>query len=219
MTDTPPKNTLQIPTPKWIQSTDLVPYEHALAFMDKTVQGLKDGTGENTVWLLSHPPLYTAGTNANPADLLTDVFPVYTSKRGGQYTYHGPGQRVGYLMLNLREHAIRDFVPMLEKWVIDTLAEIGIHGEIRDGRVGVWTEKNGAEVKIASIGLRVSRGYTSHGIAINNTPDLSHFEGIVPCGLSNFGVTSIADMGITISESELDNIMMTTFHKIFVDGS
>ena len=218
MNKTASKNALKIPAPKWIQSTDLVDYNDALAFMDNTVQGLKDGTGENTVWLLSHPPLYTAGTNANPADLLTDAFPVYTSKRGGQYTYHGPGQRVGYLMLNLREHAIREFVPLLERWVMDILAEIGIDSETHCGRVGVWTKKNGAEVKIASIGLRVSRGYTSHGIAINNTPDLSHFQGIVPCGLSNFGVTSIADMGITISESELDAIMVRTFNTIFVDG-
>ena len=209
--------TIKIPAPKWIQSTDLIDYDDALSLMNNTVTELRNGMGENTMWLLSHPPLYTAGTNANPVDLLTDKFPVYTSKRGGQYTYHGPGQRIAYAMLNLREHKIRDFVPLLEKWVIDTLAEIGITGEIRDSRVGVWTVKDGREVKIAAIGLRISRGYTSHGISINNNPDLSHFEGIVPCGLSNFGVTSIADMGIDISDAELDAIMMRTFNKIFVD--
>lgn len=211
-------DTITIPEPQWKQSTELVSYEKAMAFMDTTVAGLKDGTAHNTVWFLSHPPLYTAGTNANPADLLTDSMPVYPCKRGGQYTYHGPGQRIGYIMLNLRGHAIRAFVPLLEQWIINTLAQVGIAGEIRNNRRGVWTVKNGLEVKIASIGLRISRGYTSHGIAINNNPDLSHFQGIVPCGITQFGVTSIADMGIAIHDNDLDAIMKQQFKNIFVNA-
>lgn len=211
-----PQNTLKITPPQWIQSAELVDYDDALTFMEKTVAGLQDGTADNTVWLLSHPPLYTAGTNANPADLLTDAFPVYTSKRGGQYTYHGPGQRIAYVMLNLRGQAVRTFVPLLEQWVMDVLAELGIACQTHCGRVGVWTVKDGKQVKIASIGLRISRGYTSHGIAINNTPDLSHFGGIVPCGLADYGVTSIADMGVDISDDALDDLMQQHFKRIFV---
>ncbi len=204
-------------------SPGLIAYPDAVAFMEARVRAIAAGEADELVWLLEHPALYTAGTSAKPADLIApDRFPVFASGRGGEYTYHGPGQRVGYVMLNIKARGgdVRAFVAQLEAWVIAALAEFGVQGCIRPGRVGVWVETSCGkpdftESKIAALGLRVSRGVSFHGIALNVAPDLSHFSGIVPCGLTGFGVTSLADLGIRPEPGAVDAALRVAFQSRF----
>jgi lipoyl(octanoyl) transferase len=195
-----------------------IEYEEALAFMDSRVQGISDGLEDECVWLLEHPSLYTAGTSAKESDLLNARFPVYTAGRGGQYTYHGPGQRIAYVMMDLRKHQkapdIKAYVWFLEEWIIRSLAEFGITGKRICGRVGIWVETDGGEKKIAALGVRVRRWVTLHGIAINVNPDLSHFAGIVPCGIADAGVTSMAALGADADMAALDRVLKETFGSI-----
>jgi lipoyl(octanoyl) transferase len=190
--------------------------------MEQRVEAMIAGQAPETLWLLEHPPLYTAGTSAQEGDLLEHQrFPVYSSGRGGQYTYHGPGQRVAYLMLDLNQRTgnrpdLRQFVKYLELWLINTLAHFGVQSFVREGRVGVWTiDKRGQESKIAALGIRVKKWITFHGIALNVTPDLTHFQGIVPCGLRQFGVTSLADLGIDATMEEVDEQLIKEFLKLY----
>jgi lipoyl(octanoyl) transferase len=206
---------------EWRFSDDEVPYETALSFMEQRVKEIAEGNAPECIWLLEHPPLYTAGTSAKQEDLIDpERFPVYEAGRGGQYTYHGPGQRIAYVMLDLtkRGRDIRNFVQNLEEWVIQTLATFNITGERRDGRVGIWVDRGmGREDKIGAIGVRVRKWVTFHGISLNVEPDLSHFNGIVPCGISEHGVTSLQDLGIWITMSEIDSLLMTCFDAVFED--
>lgn len=211
---------------EWRFSNDLVPYEDALSQMEADVKSIQNG-GDEVIWCLEHPPVYTAGTSSDAKDLVEpDRFPVYKVGRGGQYTYHGPGQRVVYVMLDLNKRGrdIRKFVNQLETWVINTLAQFNVSGHIRHGRVGVWVERpekplnlNGSmtEDKIAAIGIRLSKWVSFHGISINVDPDLSHFSGIVPCGISEHGVTSLVDLGHLVSVSELDIVLQKEFEQVF----
>jgi lipoyl(octanoyl) transferase len=196
-----------------------VPYPEALATMEERVALIRAGEAPELVWLLEHPPLYTAGTSARASDLLVpDRFPVYDAGRGGQYTYHGPGQRVAYVMLDLKRRRpdLRRYVWSLEAWLIQTLARFNIRGERRAGRIGIWVvTPSGQEAKIAALGVRVRHWVTYHGVAINLDPVLEHFAGIVPCGLSGFGVTSLADLGLTTSMAELDGALVETFGEVF----
>ena len=206
---------------EWIISATPVPYPQALDAMRARAAAIAAGEANEAVWLLEHPPLYTAGTSAHAADLLTDRFPVYDAGRGGQYTYHGPGQRVAYIMLDLRERGrdIRALVQSLEQWVIDTMAAFNIRAERRTGRVGVWVARPdkgiGREDKIAAIGVRVSKWVTFHGISLNVSPDLSHYDGIVPCGITDQGVTSFEDLGQLVSLPEVDSILRQAFEAQF----
>jgi lipoyl(octanoyl) transferase len=207
---------------EWMISPTEVPYPNALAAMRGRAAAIAEGTAPEAVWLLEHPPLYTAGTSATATDLLTPGrFPVYEAGRGGQYTYHGPGQRVAYVMLDLRERGrdVRCLVRGLEGWIIDTLAAFNVRGERRDGRIGVWVPRPGKgpgrEDKIAAIGVRVSRWVSFHGIAINVAPDLDHFGGIVPCGISDQGVTSLEDLGRLVSMAEVDMALKAAFELRF----
>ena len=206
---------------QWIISAEPVPYPVALDAMKVRAAAIAAGEAEEAIWLVEHPPLYTAGTSAVPADLLSDRFPVYDAGRGGQYTYHGPGQRVAYVMLDLtrRGRDIRCLVKGLEGWVIDTLAAHNITGERRDGRIGVWVQRPDKGVlredKIAAIGVRVSKWVTFHGISLNVMPDLGHYDGIVPCGISDQGVTSFEDLGQLVSMPEVDSVLRTAFEKRF----
>jgi lipoyl(octanoyl) transferase len=169
------------------------------------------------VWLLEHPPIYTAGTSANDADLLDARFPVYRTGRGGQFTYHGPGQRVGYVMLDLKQRKpdVRAYVHDLEEWLIRTLAAFDVRGERRDGRVGIWVRRGEKEDKIAALGVRIKRWVTFHGVALNLDPDLSHFSGIVPCGINAHGVTSLAELGVKASMVDLDAALRRSFSEVF----
>lgn len=205
---------------EWTISDHPIDYEDAVAVMEDTVADIRAGTSPEQIWLLEHPPLYTAGTSANPADLVDQKFPVYQTGRGGQYTYHGPGQRVAYVMLDLKKRQqapdIKQYICKLEQWVIDTLQEFDIKGERRQGRVGIWVEKTDAngiksEAKIAAIGVRIRHWVTYHGISINLNPDLSHFSGIVPCGISEHGVTSFEDLGVNATISQLDTVLREKF--------
>jgi len=183
---------------EWRVSDALVPYEEAFAFMEQRAADIRAGTAAECVWLLEHPPLFTAGTSADPAELFNPQhFPVYEAGRGGRYTYHGPGQRVGYVMLDLERRGkdIRAFVQALEGWMIDALAELGFDAHRAPGRIGIWVGDGPGEKKIGALGVRVKRWVTLHGFALNVAPDLSHFGGIVPCGIAEFGVTSLADLG------------------------
>ncbi len=206
-------------TVHWRCSAAPVPYPEAVAAMEERVAAIRAGTAPEQVWLLEHPPLYTAGTSARPADLLRpDRFPVYQSGRGGQYTYHGPGQRIAYVMLDLRARGgdVRGYVRDLEDWVIRTLAALGVTAERREGRVGLWVRRpSGGEDKIAAIGVRVRQGVTYHGLALNVAPDLGHFAGIVPCGLHQFGVTSLQALGQAADLATVDGILRTTFTEVF----
>ena len=203
------------PGVEWRTSPGLVDYEAAVAEMEARVAGIRAGTARELVWLLEHPPLYTAGTSARAEDLLDPrLFPVYRSGRGGQFTYHGPGQRVAYVMLDLARRGgdVRCYVHALEEWVIRALAAFGVAGERREGRVGVWVARTGGtEEKIAAIGVRVRRWVTYHGAAINVSPDLAHYRGIVPCGISGFGVTSLAALGVEARMADLDAALRANF--------
>lgn len=204
---------------EWKISKGLTPYEDALELMEKRVMDIRAGTQSELVWFVEHPPLYTAGTSSKDTDLLSpDKFPVYNAGRGGQYTYHGPGQRVVYVMLDLEKRGrdVRKYIADLEQWIIDTLAEFNVIGEKRDGRVGVWVRREGTrEDKIAAIGVRVRKWVTFHGICINVEPDLSHYTGIVPCGISEHGVTSLVDLGLPVNMDDLDAALKKTWGKIF----
>ncbi len=203
---------------EWRISDRPVPYEEAVAEMQARAAAIAAGEAPELVWLLEHPPLYTAGTSADAADLTQpDRFPVYKTGRGGQYTYHGPGQRVAYVMLSVKDRGadVRCFVRGLEKWVIDTLDAFNVKGERREGRVGVWVQRGLKEDKIAALGIRVSRGVSYHGISLNVDPDLSHYEGIVPCGITAHGVTSLTDLGLPVSLPDADIALRAAFEKIF----
>jgi len=204
---------------EWRISDELVAYPDALEEMEERVRAIRAGEAAEMVWCLEHPPLYTAGTSADPADLVDpDRFPVYDAGRGGQYTYHGPGQRVVYFLLDLKKRGkdVRQFIYGLEEVIIQSLAKFGVTAERRKGRVGVWVERGGGrEDKVAAIGVRVRQWVTYHGIAINVEPDLSHFEGIVPCGISEHGVTSMADLGLPITMDDLDVVLREVFDDIF----
>jgi len=208
---------------EWTTLPGLSPYAETLAAMEARVAAIQEGRAPEAIWLLEHPPLYTAGTSAKPADLVDpDRFPVFPVGRGGQYTYHGPGQRVIYVMLDVsrREKDVRCFVRHLENWVIAALAEFNVRGEIRPGRVGVWVPRpdkprgadgSVAEDKIAAIGIKLRRWVSFHGISINVEPDLSHFSGIVPCGIRDHGVTSLVDLGLPVTLGDLDAALRKTF--------
>lgn len=208
----------------WRVSEDPVAYEDAVSAMEKRVDAIRAGDAAECIWLVQHPSLYTAGTSANADDLLTpDRFPVFKTGRGGQYTYHGPGQRIAYVMLDLkrRNPDVRCFVHNLEDWVIRSLARFNVTGERRDGRVGIWVDRGqGYEDKIAAIGVRVRRWVTFHGISINVEPELSHFDGIVPCGIGDekLRVTSLVDLGLPVMMEDLDSALLATFEDAFAVG-
>jgi lipoyl(octanoyl) transferase len=205
---------------QWLSSKDPVPYEQALSEMDSRVAGMHEGSAQEAVWLLQHPSLYTAGTSAKDADLLKQDLPVFKAGRGGQYTYHGPGQRIAYVMLDLKARQkkpdVKRYVCNLEQWIINALADFGIKGERREGRIGIWVQTPEGDKKIAAIGVRVRHWITMHGIAINVDPDLSRFGGIVPCGIADAGVTSmkvLLDRDVTMEE--LDQALRRHWDEVF----
>ncbi|MEQ9473433.1 lipoyl(octanoyl) transferase LipB [Marinovum algicola] len=212
---------------EWIISDGLTEYDAAVAFMEARSAAIAAGREDEAVWLVEHPPLYTAGTSARIEDLTDpDRFPVHPSKRGGQYTYHGPGQRVAYVMLDVgrRGRDVRRFVHQLESWVIATLDAFNVKGEIRDGRVGVWVARGDKpltatgepqEDKIAAIGIRLRKWVSFHGVSINVEPDLEHFSGIVPCGITDHGVTSLVDLGLPVTMADLDVALRSQFDAVF----
>jgi lipoyl(octanoyl) transferase len=208
---------------EWRLGEGLTPYDEALAAMDERVGAIAAGTAPELAWLIEHPPLYTAGTSAKPTDLIEARFPVHQTGRGGQFTYHGPGQRVAYLMLDLRHRGndVRRYVATLEEWMIRTLAAFNIRGERREDRVGVWVRRpekgDSREDKIAAIGIRVKRWISLHGVALNVEPELSHFQGIVPCGVSEqrYGVTSLVDLGVPVTMPEVDMVLRREFETLF----
>ena len=212
-----------LPAVEWRVSDARVPYDAALAAMDERAAAIAAGRAAELVWLLEHPPLYTAGTSAQRGDVIDARFPVFEAGRGGQMTYHGPGQRVAYAMLDLKRRGpdVRRFVTTLEEWIIRTLAAFNVRGERREDRIGVWVRRpdkgDGCEDKIAAIGIRVKQWVTLHGMALNVEPDLTHFSGIVPCGVSErrYGVTSLADLGIPASMAEVDMALRRTFEDLF----
>lgn len=211
----------------WITSPGLVPYDDAVALMETRADAIARGEAEEAIWLLEHPSLYTQGPSADINDLIDpDRFPVHITRRGGQFTYHGPGQRVVYVMLDISKRGkdLRAFVKAIEGWVIDTLEQFNIKGEIREGRVGVWVPRpekppladgTPREDKVAAIGVKVRKWVSFHGISINVEPDLSHFDGIVPCGISDQGVTSLVDLGLPVVMEDLDAALKATFGKAF----
>ncbi|MGE5162437.1 MAG: lipoyl(octanoyl) transferase LipB [Sphingobacteriales bacterium] len=208
---------------EWRVSDSFVPYDEAVAAMEARAIDIAAGKAPELIWLLEHPPLYTAGTSANAGDVINAQFPVYESGRGGQLTYHGPGQRVAYVMIDLRRRGpdVRRFVTTLEEWIIRTLASFNVNGEPREDRIGVWVRRpdksEGYEDKIAAIGIRVKQWVTLHGMAINVEPDLSHFSGIVPCGVreQRYGVTSLADLGICVTMKDVDTVLRREFERLF----
>jgi lipoyl(octanoyl) transferase len=208
---------------EWRHSPGLIPYEGALAAMETRAMAIAAGQATELVWLLEHPPLYTSGTSAKPQELLEARFPVHATGRGGQFTYHGPGQRVGYLMLDLNRRApdVRRYVATLEEWIIRTLTAFGVQGERREDRIGVWVRRSdkgdGFEDKIAAIGIRLKRWVSLHGIALNVDCDLTHYSGILACGVSDarYGVTSLRDLGITASMAQVDDALRREFEGLF----
>ena len=215
------------PPVEWRVEPGLVDYRRAVAFMESRAAEIRDGTAQELVWLVEHPPLYTAGTSAQPSDLIEpDRLPVYKTGRGGEYTYHGPGQRVAYVMLDLkrRREDVRAFVAALEDWIIGALAAFNVRGERREDRVGVWVARperpplpdgQPAEDKIAAIGIRLRRWVSFHGIALNVDPELAHFAGIVPCGVSGHGVTSLVDLGLPVTIEDADGALRASFVTVF----
>ncbi|MCO5071240.1 MAG: lipoyl(octanoyl) transferase LipB [Rhizobiaceae bacterium] len=215
---------------EWRIEPGLTGYSEAVAFMEQRAADIRDGTARELIWLVEHPPLYTAGTSAKPDDLVDpDRFPVFPSSRGGEYTYHGPGQRVAYVMLDLkrRREDVRAFVAALEAWIISTLASFNVRGERREDRVGVWVVRpdrlplpdgRPAEDKIAAIGIRLRRWVSFHGVSINVEPDLGHFAGIIPCGISQHGVTSLVDLGLPVTMADVDIALKNAFKPIFGSG-
>ena len=197
----------------WEIAAGLTPYLDAVDFMERRVADIAENKKDELVWLVEHPPIYTAGTSAKDSDLIDARFPVFKTGRGGQFTYHGPGQRVAYVMLNLknRKADVRAFVCDLEEWLIQTLADFNVKGERIPGRVGIWVKQN----KIAAIGVRVRKWVTFHGISLNVDPDLSHFDGIVPCGIKEFGVTSLAELGLPVSMADVDVALRKNFCRVF----
>jgi lipoyl(octanoyl) transferase len=207
-----------LPGVQWLVTPVPVEYEAAGAAMADRVAAIVAGTAPELVWLLEHPPLYTAGTSARPEDLLTPArLPVYRTGRGGQYTYHGPGQRVAYVMLDVKRRFgdVRGYVATLEDWIVDALAALGVRGERWPGRVGVWVGQGASRAKIAAIGVRLSRWVSSHGVALNVAPNLASYAGIVPCGISDAGVTSLAALGCKVSLDEIDRILRESFERRF----
>ncbi len=215
-------------SPDWRTTDGLTPYPDALAAMRERAAAIRAGTAPELIWLLQHPPLYTAGTSARPADLNDpDRFPVYQAERGGQWTYHGPGQRIAYVMLDLtRPHGsvpardVRCFVHGLEEWLIRALARLGVPGERRDNRIGIWVADRaaGTEAKIAAIGMRITRWVSWHGVALNVAPDLGHFAGIVPCGVTQHGVTSLAALGVQVTLAQADAALRAAWDEVFGPG-
>ena len=214
---------------EWITSGAPVGYEDAVAWMEARAEAIRAGTAGECVWLLEHPPLYTAGTSARDADLLDPRFPVHATRRGGQYTYHGPGQRVAYVLLDVgaRGRDVRAFVQALEAWVVATLGEFGVTGRVEPGRVGVWVDRpekaplpdgTARQDKVAAIGVRLRRWVSFHGLSVNVEPDLSHFDGIVPCGIAGHGVTSLVDLGLPVGMGDLDDALKRTFSAAFPAG-
>ncbi|MFN7115082.1 MAG: lipoyl(octanoyl) transferase LipB [Alphaproteobacteria bacterium] len=221
----PRKASQKIPV-QWQTEERPVPYDRALAFMEAKVALIREKAERDMIWLLEHPPVYTAGTSADPKDLLNPRFPVYTAGRGGQYTYHGPGQRVAYVMLDLQRRMesapdLRAYITDLEEWIIQTLTSFDVKGERRSDRVGIWVDMKpygkpkGTEAKIAAIGVRVRKWVAFHGVSVNISPDLSHFDGIVPCGIAQHGVTSLADLGIKATMPEFDRALQAAWQKVF----
>jgi lipoyl(octanoyl) transferase len=202
---------------EWKISDQPVAYPDAVAEMEARAAAIAEGRAGEQVWLLEHPPIYTAGTSAKDSDLIEARFPVYRAGRGGQFTYHGPGQRVGYVMLDLktRKPDVRAYVHDLEQWLIQTLAEFNIKGERRQGRVGIWVQRGTREDKIAALGVRIKRWVTLHGVALNVEPDLRHFTGIVPCGVTAHGVTSLADLGLAVTMADVDVVLKKSFKSVF----
>ena len=209
---------------EWRISDDFIPYPNAVTEMEERVAGISSGHSDEQVWMVQHPPLYTAGTSADDADLLdAHQFPVFQAGRGGEFTYHGPGQRVGYVMMDINQRGrdIRRFVRDLEEWMIVTLATFGVNGERREGRVGIWVDRGrhgglpGQEDKIAAIGVRLRRWVSFHGVSLNICPDLSHYDGIVPCGISQHGVTSLRDLGVDATVEDVDIALKESFETVF----
>ena len=210
--------------PEWRVEAGLIAYPDAVALMEARAEAIARGEARELVWLIEHPPLYTAGVSAKPEDLIApDRFEVFASGRGGQYTYHGPGQRVVYVMLDLnkRRKDVRAFVQALERWIIGTLSRFNVEGHIREGRVGVWVERRDkgyaplTEDKIAAVGVKLRRWVSFHGVSLNVEPDLSHFSGIVPCGITEHGVTSLLDLGLPVTMDEVDDALKSSFETIF----
>lgn len=205
---------------EWKISEKSVAYPDAIAAMENRVDAIFKGLAPEMVWLLEHPPLYTSGTSAKDRDLKdAKRFPVFKTGRGGQFTYHGPGQRIGYVMLDLKRRNamdVRAYVQSLERWIIEVLKQVGLKGNVREGRIGVWVETPDGEAKIAALGIRVRKWVTYHGISLNVNPNLEHYQGIVPCGIKEFGVTSLAELGIEIPTGELDALLKSEFEKLFL---
>lgn len=212
------KKSINMYAPEWIIPEGLTPYPLAVQMMEERVDRILQGQALEQILLIEHPALYTAGTSAKSQELLSENdFPVYHAGRGGKYTYHGPGQRVVYVMLDLRQRVrdVRLFVKALEEWIIQSLAVLGIHSERREGRIGLWVDHHGHEKKIAAVGIRLKQWVSFHGIAINVAPDLTHYQGIVPCGIQDYGVTSLKALGSEASLKDLDQALYTTFNRIF----
>lgn len=200
---------------EFFNSSELVDYKKSIELMEKRVEGINEGKASELLWFLEHPPIYTAGTSSNDKDLLNEnLFPVFRTNRGGQFTYHGPGQRVAYVMLNVRDrdYNVKSFIRLLEQWIMNSLMDIGIKSFLIKGKVGIWVNN---EEKIASLGLRIRKGISFHGISLNINPNLEHFSGIIPCGNENSGITSIEKIGLNIKKKEIDKILISNFKKIF----
>ena len=200
---------------EFFNSSELVDYKKSIELMEKRVEGINEDKASELLWFLEHPSIYTAGTSSNDKDLLNEnLFPVFRTNRGGQFTYHGPGQRVAYVMLNVRDrdYNVKSFIRLLEQWIMNSLMDIGIKSFLIKGKVGIWVNN---EEKIASLGLRIRKGISFHGISLNINPNLEHFSGIIPCGNENSGITSIEKIGLSIEKKEIDKILISNFKKIF----
>ena len=200
---------------EFFNSSELVDYKKSIELMEKRVEGINEDKASELLWFLEHPSIYTAGTSSNDKDLLNEnLFPVFRTNRGGQFTYHGPGQRVAYVMLNVRDrdYNVKSFIRLLEQWIMNSLMDIGIKSFLIKGKVGIWVNN---EEKIASLGLRIRKGISFHGISLNINPNLEHFSGIIPCGNENSGVTSIEKIGLNIKKKEMDKILISNFKKTF----